>query len=182
MLDLEGSEKRAASKDASMGPKKAIQLIAEAKRAYLESRESCLLRRSRAHANFYTNITIRDGNHPDGRRRYLAVLAHRFIYEKVIGPIPQGRWVLHHCDVRGCVNPCHLFLGDAEANSWDMVVKDRHGRGERQKVAKIKDADVVQIRELAKTGMLYKDIGAKFGLKAPQTGAIIRRQAWKHIT
>jgi hypothetical protein len=164
-----------------MGPKAAIRLVAEAKRAYAEGRKTCLLRRPVSRANFYTNVTIRDGNYPDGRRRYLAVLAHRFIYEKVIGPVPEGRWVLHSCDVRGCVNPHHLFLGDAEANSWDMVVKDRHGRGERQKIAKITDADVVRIRELAETGMHHKDIGAQFGLKAPQTGAIIRRQAWKHV-
>jgi len=35
-------------------------------------------------------------------------MAHRFIYEKVIGPIPVGMIPDHQCRMRACVNPHHL--------------------------------------------------------------------------
>jgi hypothetical protein len=34
--------------------------------------------------------------------------AHRFAYELLVGPIPDGRQIDHLCRVRRCVNPQHL--------------------------------------------------------------------------
>lgn len=53
------------------------------------------------------------------------VLAHRFAYAQLVAPIPDGRFVCHHCDNPSCVRPDHLFLGDAEANMQDMSAKAR---------------------------------------------------------
>lgn len=36
------------------------------------------------------------------------VLAHRFAYELVVGPIPEGLDIDHLCRVRLCCNPAHL--------------------------------------------------------------------------
>jgi hypothetical protein len=41
------------------------------------------------------------------------------------GPVPSGMLILHKCDVRGCVNPDHLFLGTAKDNTRDMMTKGR---------------------------------------------------------
>lgn len=36
-------------------------------------------------------------------------LAHRFVYELLVGPIPVGRQIDHYaCGVRRCVNPAHV--------------------------------------------------------------------------
>jgi hypothetical protein len=35
-------------------------------------------------------------------------LAHRWLYEQTIGPIPEGLEIDHLCRVRHCVNPDHL--------------------------------------------------------------------------
>ena len=61
-----------------------------------------------------------------GGRGGKSLAAHRVAWEFANGPIPDGAWVLHRCDVPACCNPSHLFLGDSAANVADMVSKGRH--------------------------------------------------------
>lgn len=58
--------------------------------------------------------------------------AHRAAYGVWVDDIPDGLWVLHHCDNPPCVNPDHLFIGTQLDNANDCVSKGRaglHGRG-----------------------------------------------------
>lgn len=57
----------------------------------------------------------------DGYRVY----GHQWVWEQFNGPIPKGQWVLHKCDNTTCVRPDHLFLGNAKANTEDMISKQR---------------------------------------------------------
>lgn len=52
-------------------------------------------------------------------------LAHRNAWEKAFGPIPEGMLVCHHCDVRNCIEPTHLFLGTYKDNLEDASKKGR---------------------------------------------------------
>lgn len=54
--------------------------------------------------------------------------AHRVSYEMANGPIPDGLFVCHTCDVRNCVNPSHLFVGTARDNALDCWLKGRSNR------------------------------------------------------
>lgn len=56
--------------------------------------------------------------------------AHRLSWVLFNGMLWPWQWVLHRCDVRHCVNPEHLFLGDHETNMADMVAKGRGHRAE----------------------------------------------------
>lgn len=51
--------------------------------------------------------------------------SHRVSYQKFVGPIPEGKDICHKCDVPSCVNPDHLWVGDARANALDMMQKGR---------------------------------------------------------
>lgn len=49
---------------------------------------------------------------PSGYGRFCAnykeTPAHRFSYERLVGPIPDGLVIDHLCRVRNCVNPRHM--------------------------------------------------------------------------
>lgn len=60
----------------------------------------------------------------------VSVRTHRLAWEIANGPIPDGLWVLHHCDNRSCCNVDHLFLGTHADNMADKTAK---GRGNFQK-------------------------------------------------
>jgi hypothetical protein len=45
------------------------------------------------------------------------LLVHRVSYAMAKGPIPEGRLVIHSCNVRNCVEPDHLSAADHRANA-----------------------------------------------------------------
>lgn len=51
--------------------------------------------------------------------------AHRLAWRLIKGEIPKELYVLHKCDVKNCVNPKHLFLGNANDNLKDCMGKGR---------------------------------------------------------
>jgi hypothetical protein len=55
--------------------------------------------------------------------------AHRVSYVLHNQGSVKDRFVCHKCDNRKCVNPDHLFLGDAKVNNLDMQQKGRNKKG-----------------------------------------------------
>ena len=60
-------------------------------------------------------------------------LSDRVAYELAVGPIPDGRDLMHSCDVRHCVRPEHLRPATAQENAQDMVAKGRDRSGNEAK-------------------------------------------------
>lgn len=121
--------------------------------------------------------------------------AHRLSWQLQRGPIPDGLFVCHKCDVPLCVNPDHLFLGTAAENARDRDRKGRnsHGpghfsktqpervlRGERHGMAKL---TVEQVREIRRLLAAYTcvDIAKQFGVNYTTISRIKRGQGWKAV-
>jgi hypothetical protein len=103
-------------------------------------------------------------------------LAHRVAWALVYGD--PGEWhVLHKCDNPACVNPDHLFLGTNEDNIEDRV---RKGRSVRTNW-KLSPEQVVQIRELRRSGLSYNQIGANFGIAHTTARRICLEITWKRL-
>ena len=49
-----------------------------------------------------------DGAHNPGGYAVNGTTVHRLVYETLVGPIPDGHHLHHHCGNRGCVRPSHL--------------------------------------------------------------------------
>lgn len=108
------------------------------------------------------------GRLSSGGRR---VSAHRYSWIYYKGEIPTGLWVLHHCDVRSCVNPNHLFLGTRSDNTIDCAYKSRLNTSKLtlDKVFKIRNDERSQ-RKIAKD----------YGVSQAQISNIKRRAQWVH--
>lgn len=61
-----------------------------------------------------------------GRRDEGQIGTHVASWMLAFGPVPEGKCVLHRCDVPACVRPDHLFLGSISDNNQDMCNKRRH--------------------------------------------------------
>lgn len=66
-------------------------------------------------------------------RKSVNVHAHRFAWELINGPVPEGMHVLHRCDNPACIRVDHLFLGTHAENMHDARRKrkfSQNGKGQ----------------------------------------------------
>lgn len=109
-------------------------------------------------------------------------LTHRLSYLMHIGPVEDGLFVLHRCDVPACVNPKHLWKGTKDNNSKDMVKKKRHKFGDKQPMSKVTETKVKKIRKLYAEGFRPQWLlGEKFGICQQNISDIVRRKLWRHL-
>lgn len=113
------------------------------------------------------------------------------------GPIPEGMGVLHRCDTPECVRPSHLFLGTPKDNTRDMYRKGRAGtigdrnwtrrfpekvcRGETAVLSKLKEAQVLEIRNRFASGEKGVVLAKHFKVSRSVISNITKGRIWKHV-
>jgi hypothetical protein len=86
--------------------------------------------------------------------------AHRYAWKLTNGPIPEGLFVLHTCDIPQCVYPGHLWLGTPADNMRDKMSKGR-GNYESRRGTVLTADDVEVIRASPESGA---ELGRRYGV------------------
>jgi hypothetical protein len=111
------------------------------------------------------------------------VYTHRVAWELTNGPIPAGYEVCHHCDVRACCRPDHLFLGSRLDNMQDAARKGRTVRGEQKAGARFTEDDIRAIRARWEAGGITKtQIARYYGTRSGVICNIINRRTWAWLS
>jgi hypothetical protein len=111
-------------------------------------------------------------------------LAHRASYVLFKGEIPKGKFVLHDCHVRKCVNPDHLHVDTAQ-NTDEMIAAGRRVtmRGMQNKMATITEQQANEILWLALNcpWLTFSQIGERYGTATSTINNIKHRRKWRHL-
>jgi len=103
----------------------------------------------------------------------------RLVCEAIHGSPPSSiHQAAHSCGKGhlGCISPAHLFWKTPAENAADKELHGTVTRGERQK-SKLKSADVLRIRDLAKTKP-QSEIAAEYGVSRSLICMIASRRVW----
>ncbi len=114
------------------------------------------------------------------------VVAHRFAWELVIGPITEeGIEVCHNCptgDNPLCVRPDHMFLGTQKDNLVDAVDKGRMDSGENSYQAKLTNDQVRAIRaEYALGNRTQRSFAIQYGVCFQTMNNLLRGRIWRRV-
>lgn len=90
-------------------------------------------------------------------------MAHRVVYEALVGPIPDGLQLDHVCRNRACVNPAHLEPVTALENT------------RRSALAKLTPESAAQIRATAGT---HAEVAVLFNVSRHTVYAVRRGLRW----
>lgn len=120
-----------------------------------------------------------------GRLRHnsKAETVHRLAFEHIIGEIPEGFDVCHHCDNPPCFRPIHLFASSCAGNMQDMLIKGRRYPtiGEANPKCILREQDVVKIRELFIQVTRQRILARDFNVSKSAINHVINRRSWPHI-
>lgn len=99
------------------------------------------------------------GKITEGRRTHLL---HRWMYERVVGPIPEGKQLHHVCRNKGCCNPAHMRV---------VTLKEHRAID----TVRLADDEVRAIVLLAVTKTMTRArIAERFGVHESYVGMLVR--------
>ncbi|MGH1470120.1 MAG: HNH endonuclease signature motif containing protein [Cellvibrionaceae bacterium] len=101
----------------------------------------------------------------------LTLLAHRWVYESLLGPIEKDKVINHICSNRSCVNPYHLEVVSQAENC-------RHGKG--SKLNRIQAKTIKRLKKSKYWG-LRKVLAKRYNISEQLVSDIWYGRAWKEI-
>lgn len=111
------------------------------------------------------------------------ILIHRMICRSTNGPPPSAdHQAAHSCGNPSCVNASHLSWKTPKENMADAIAHGTMPRGVSSGSSKLKEADVLSIREIFKEGRhTQRQIAKTFNVVPGTVCLILSNKTWGHI-
>jgi DNA-binding CsgD family transcriptional regulator len=104
-------------------------------------------------------------------------LTHRLSYLAFIAPIPSYTFICHHCDIPACLEPSHLYSGDAHSNALDRVSRDRY-----HPIQKLTSKEAEEIKLLLIEARLScNEIAKRYGVDCSAIKHILSLKSWSWL-
>ena len=110
----------------------------------------------------------------------------RYVFEQVAGrPLAGGEVIRHSCDNPRCVNGWHFSTGSQFDNVQDILQRQRQASGERNGRVKLTEAQVRDIRALAREHNLRGDVAfvaRAYGVSPAALMLVLPGETWAGVT
>lgn len=120
----------------------------------------------------YPSISIRKA----GKSKTVRI--HRLVLEFFIGVAPLGTEACHTNGIKTDNRASNLRWDTRRANLKDRAAHGKVRVGENHPMAKLRSADIAEIRNLCDTGMTQRAIGERFGVSQSMISNVVRGINW----
>lgn len=118
--------------------------------------------------------------------------AHRFSWMMANNryDLTSKDFICHKCDNPSCVNPSHLFLGNAQINAQDaydkgrliMPTTSRYKKGNKASNSVLSDQQVLDIRKGLSNGGSVGEVAKLFNISTYKVSDIRRGKSYMNVT
>ncbi len=105
----------------------------------------------------------------------------RVILFKRYGVLPWHIVARHTCDNKWCINPDHIIPGTHAENAQDAILFGKLPFGERKTQSKLRNKQVVKIREMIAIGLPQKLIAKRFRVSPSLISKIHTKVKWNKV-
>ena len=133
-----------------------------------------------------TNCAITGGKHGGYpqlkikvKEKWLSKNLSRILYERFVGPIPDGYVIRHKCDNPRCINIEHLIAGTHAQNVRDRVERGRSAIGEKNGRSKLTEQQVKEIKYIQ--SLNYTLLSYIYDVDIKVIRDIKNGKLWKHV-
>lgn len=117
----------------------------------------------------------------DGGTSTVLMMAHRFIWEWVYGPVPDGLEINHKNGIKIDNRIANLEVVTKSENIIHAYRNGlaRGGKGAKNPMAKLTERDIVEIRR--NQGATGRDLARRFGVSYAAISLIRNYKTWEHV-
>lgn len=92
----------------------------------------------------------------------------------------RGLDTCHSCHYPGCCNPAHLRFDTRQSNVDDTIRAERQARGEGNGRSRLRETDVVLLRQRNAAGASCRQLATEFGISEALASMIVTGKRWGH--
>lgn len=108
------------------------------------------------------------------------ILVHSAMLTVFVGPRPRGMYACHNNGNPADNRLSNLRWDTPASNVYDRKTHGTDNSGSRHGMAKLKESDIIHIRDMAKRQSL-RSIAKELGMAHQTISGIVRGKNWKHV-